>query len=139
MRFDVFEIGVLVLGSLLISVGGTLAGVFTFQGKVLPVLIGYVFFVAGYKVSWYGTHTFESFEDLRGVFQGFKGVLFSHVRGDYHNYFLIVLGLLMCSYGSVQFGEMVLGQLDVLRVVSAGLICFGGYMVAHEGVNEVLV
>jgi len=102
-------------------------------------LAGYILFTSGYKISWYGTHSITSLNELRNHLQNFGGTLVSHVREDMHNYFLIFLGLLLSSFGTVRFGSMVVNELRVFEVAWAGILCFGGYMVAHEGVNEVLV
>jgi hypothetical protein len=136
---DRFELGILALGALLVSAGGTLAGVYSFQNNYLLVFIGYVFFTAGYKISWYGTHSIRDPGELKDHLQNFGSSVSSHITGEFRNYSLIVLGLVFSTVGTVQFGEMVLNQFSPFGVAWAGVSCFGGYMVAHEGINEVLV
>ena len=139
MNTEGFEVGVLVLGAFLVSAGGTLAGVYSFQENYLLVFTGYVLFTTGYKISWYGTHSIRDMEELREHLQNFGTSISSHIAAEFRNYSLIVLGLVFSTFGTVQFGEMVLNQFSLFGVAWAGISCFGGYMTAHEGINEVLV
>jgi hypothetical protein len=134
-----FELGILILGALLVSAGGTLAGVYSFQGNYLLVFTGYMLFTTGYKISWHGTNSIRDMEELKYHLQNIGTTISSHITGEFRNYSLIVLGLVFSTVGTVQFGEMVLNQFSLFGVAWAGVSCFGGYMIAHEGINEVLV
>lgn len=133
------EVASLVLGTLIISAGWTITGVSAFDGNVPAVILGYMLFIAGYKLSWYGTHSVNNLRQLKQFLNTLKPTLTKHIRRDWDNYILISIGLIFVGYGTTIFAEIITGELIVFKTVLAGILCFGGYMVSHEGVNEVLV
>lgn len=128
--------GLLSVGSMLVAVSFTLVGKYAFEGDIHRVFLGYLVFVAGYKSCWYGVH-------LRGGFERFRSVLIKTIReaikyakSNPLNYLLIFVGVYSAAYGTVAFSGAVQDP-TVGKIVIAGVAAFGGYIMAHEGVNEV--
>ncbi|MFB6241574.1 MAG: hypothetical protein ABEJ36_02100 [Candidatus Nanosalina sp.] len=128
----------LTAGSLLVALSFTLVGRYSFQGRILYVFFGYLLFVTGYKMCWYGVHQRGGFERFREVLVESAEDAYSYLKTDPQNYFLILLGVYLTSYGSVLFTEA-LANPEIPRILLAGVAVFAGYVMAHEGVNEVPV
>ncbi|MFB6213225.1 MAG: hypothetical protein ABEJ07_01530 [Candidatus Nanohaloarchaea archaeon] len=128
----------LVLGSILAAAGFTLVGISSFAGEPLMAASGFLSFVLGYKISWYGTHTIRTMEELRNEMEGARNQFFGHVERNLGNYALITLGLGMAAHGTTLFAQ-VITRFQTPEAVLSGLLCTTGYMLAHEGVNEVLI
>lgn len=129
----------LVAGSLVTSTGMALTGVNTFRGDLVSVFAGYVLLVAGYKIIWYGRNFIEDFDHLKNISVSPEEHLMSHVSENIQNYLLIALGLVSASFGTVIFGGVINGVYGIGQIVTAGVLCFGGYMITHIGVNKFLI
>lgn len=136
-RTEVRKLLAAVLSSLIGAAGFTLVGKNVFNGRVFLVATGFFVFIFSYKLMWYGTQ--DSLKDLAGSSKGSLYIDFiDHVNSELRNYGLIISGVLVSSLGTVYFGAAA-QSFSVLTASSAGLLAFGGYMIAHEGVNNVLV
>lgn len=130
--------GSLIVGTLLVSTGCTLAAYYGFRERFVPVYIAFTLFAAGYKVSWYGTREFHNFESIIATIKNIPDKGPQHVSEELENYILLAAGLASISYGFIVFTQNIL-NFSVESAVIAGFATFAGYMVAHEGVNEVLI
>lgn len=126
----------LILGSLQVSLGASLVGVYAIEGFTPGVLFGYLIFVSGYKISWFSVHEISKLEQILEI--GYETFFEGDKLGNLWHLLLMLIGVSMTSYGTTLFAQIVLGDIGT-SVFIAGIITFGGYMVAHEGVNGVLV
>lgn len=133
---ETLKYGLLALGSLLVATSFTLVGRYAFEGNVTRVFLGYLVFVAGYKACWYGVHQEGGLGKLReSLDEGLRESL-DFVKTDPLNYVLIAVGVYSAAFGSVTFARLV-EEPTVHTTLLAGATSFGGYVMAHEGVNEV--
>ena len=128
----------LFIGSLITAGGCSLVGVYTFKNRPLLVFTGFLLFVVGYKLSWYGTRLVRDTESLRGYISGGAGSFIAHIDQNFTNYLLVLMGLISTSYGATIFGQTV-KHFSIYQGAISGFMCVIGYMLAHEGVNEVLI
>lgn len=128
----------LAMGTLLVATGTTIAGHYAFKQQHIPVYLALVIFTTGYKVSWYGARRYHSFESIVTAVKKIKDTGPKHVAKELENYILLATGLASISYGFTSFTQNIV-NFSFESVIIAGLAVFGGYMVAHEGVNEVLI
>lgn len=127
----------LFLGSIMAATGFTIAGISSFAEKPLLVFVGFSVFAAGYKVSWYGTKKFESQKDILEAFLKVRS-FYTHLKTNFTNYTMILVGLALCSYGTTMFAQLVF-SFSFGGAIISGIVCVSGYIIAHEGVNEVLI
>ena len=114
----------------------TLVGKYAFAENILYVFLGYSVFVVGYKTCWYGVYQDGGIKEITEVLEDSLQEVLKHLREEPLNYFLICAGVFSASYGTVLFAQVVKNPALVNGLI-AGATCFGGYIVAHEGVNEV--
>ena len=114
----------------------TLVGKYAFAENILYVFLGYSVFVVGYKACWYGVYQDSGIKEMTEVLEDSLQEVLKHLREEPLNYFLIGAGVFSASYGTVLFAQVVKNP-DLVNGLIAGATCFGGYIVAHEGVNEV--
>lgn len=93
-------------------------------------------FVTGYKVCWYGKHHKGGINDLKDVMVEVYRENFREVFSKPFNYLLILIGVTSSSYGTLLFAEIIT-SFSLNQAVLSGIFAFGGYVLAHEGVNEV--
>jgi hypothetical protein len=135
-EYKTLKYGLLTLGSLLVATSFTLVGRYAFQGSVFNVFAGYLVFVAGYKACWYGVHQEGGFDKLRAALtEGFQESL-DFVETNPVNYILIAVGVYSAAFGTVAFTVMIENP-SIHQAILSGATSFGGYVMAHEGVNEV--
>ncbi|QGA80949.1 hypothetical protein [Candidatus Nanohalobium constans] len=127
----------LVLGIIVTSSGLALVASSAFDAAVFRVFFGFVLVSVGYKVSWLGAHRFESFEDISEKTGSLKGSS-GYLKDGFRNLVLIFVGLMMCAEGTVLFAELVI-SFDLVLAFLSGFACFTGYLVAHQGINEVAI
>lgn len=133
---DRYTLVLLVVGTLLASLGFTLSGINMVKGNFLIVAAGFTFFVFGYKICWFAAHDITSLEEMR---QSVVEVFFSDdIMRELNFHILTATGIVMASYGSTEFARTIVSNGNMNPLVS-GFIIFTGYMVSHEGVNRVLV
>lgn len=134
---DGFRFSALFVGTVLAALGFTLVGINAFESRVFPVFAGYLSIVFGYKIQWYVVNRFQSFHKIRHYLDD-STEFYLHFRENLRNYLFIVLGLLLASGGTVMFAQTVV-SFSIVEALSSGLLCLSGYMIAHEGFNEVLL
>lgn len=130
------KFSLLSIGSLLVATSFTLVGFYAFQGGLAEVVAGFLIFVVGYKTCWYGTHHKGGLEDLKAVFLKVSREGFHELFSKPFNYLLILIGISSAGYGTMMFAEVVT-SFSVQNAIISGAFTFGGYVIAHEGVNEV--
>lgn len=123
-------------GSLMVGASGSVVGTYAFQGNTLYVFLGYIIFVLAYKTCWYGVHHSGGLEGLRQLLKTGLQETVEFTREKPWNYLMILGGLYLASYGTVQFSQLVENP-ELITGLKTGLACFLGYILAHEGVNEV--
>jgi hypothetical protein len=121
-------------GTVLVGVSGSLVGTFAFEGNTFMVFLGFMVFVFGYKTCSYGEHHSERPKDTEG--EVIEKIKLISENFKLSNIFLILIGVYLCSYVTVGFADMVESP-SVLKGVESGVASFGGYIIAHKGVNEV--
>lgn len=129
--FDHFVLG---LGSVLVALSGTIVGINAFNDGLVGVILGYIVFVIGYESCWHAVNSeinygLSQFNDFSSKLDKIKTV-------EPWKYFLIITGVYLAAHGTVEFGAFV-SRPELLTGVEAGLSTFAGYVIAHEGVNEV--
>lgn len=126
----------LTIGSLIVATSFTTVGIHAPQGNFNMVFLGYLLFVWGYKTCWYGVNMELSVDrSIDAVIAKLRHAA-RHVANDVWNYTVILLGLYLASYGTVAFAELIADP-GLEKVVVAGFTSLSGYILAHEGVNEV--
>lgn len=126
----------LAAGSLLVGLSGAIVGTSAFSQQTIQVFLGYSLFVVAYKTCWYGVHQEGGLEGVIQLLE--KGVKESidSMKDKPWNYLMIILGVYLCSYGTVEFTRLVENP-EIVTGLKTGIACFTGYIIAHEGVNEV--
>jgi hypothetical protein len=125
----------LVAGSLIITLGAGLVAIYAFRESTLVVYAGFLLFIFGYKFTWYGYHRVEEMQEVHeNIRYMLREVLFPLLK----KYGSVAGGGLGMAYGTVLFARTIV-KFDPAMAVLAGLFCFGGYMLAHNEVNKVVV
>jgi hypothetical protein len=114
-----------VIGSVLVAGGSTLAGLYAFEGRLPVVMLGFLVFIAGYRVSQVGVHADGSALDP---------AVLDVDRPSLPRVGLLVVGWVGIAYGVVMFSQTVL-QPSLSNAVLSGIASIGGYMAAHVGIN----
>lgn len=109
---------------------------YAFLKRDIAVMIGYVLFLAGYKICWYGVHHDGGIEDLVHMPESSLVKAVEFLKTESWKYLTIIAGLYLASYGTIEFFEFV-SQPSIQTGIKTGLVGFTGYILAHEGVNEV--
>jgi hypothetical protein len=126
----------LAAGSLIVAASFTAVGIHAPRGNFNMVFLGYLLFVWGYKTCWYGVNMELSVDRSIDAVRSKLRHAARHVVSDLWNYGMILLGLYLASYGTVEFAELI-AEPGVEKVVVAGVSSLTGYILTHEGVNEV--
>lgn len=124
----------LIAGSLIVALSGTVVAVHAPSGQTYGVFIGYILFVLGYKTCWFGSHQKEGIESIKQLKNDFS-LDRINLKDNLTQHFLIFGGLYLASYGTVEFFSLVENP-GILKGLETGLTSFGGYIMAHEAVNE---
>lgn len=115
-----------ILGSLLISVGGTIVGLSTFNNSSIGAAAGVMSFPLAYLVM-NGSNDYNGFRSLdRGIFLA-KGFL--SVKGFYFSG--LVLGSLFIGEGLV-IGAAATASMSVTGMMVSGVLVLSGYFISHE-------
>lgn len=133
MDTDARGVASVVVGSLLVAGGSTLAGINAFAGRVAWVVLGFALFVAGYGVSQYGVHADGWPADAAGVVTpgpARDSLPTLVLRGG-----LLIVGITGIAVGVTTFARTILVPSFENAVIS-GVFSIGGYMVAHLAVNR---
>lgn len=123
------------IGSVLVALSGTIVGIYAFKDALIEVIFGYMVFVLGYKTCWYAVNKKIEGSNLFNSIN-FESKLDQIKSIEPWKYLLIVIGVYLAAHGTVEFGAFV-SEPKLLNGVEAGLSTFAGYIIAHEGVNEV--
>ncbi|WP_267643323.1 hypothetical protein [Haloarchaeobius amylolyticus] len=113
-----------VLGSLVIAAGSTIAGLYAFEGRVALVMAGFLLFTWGYQLSQHGVH--------RGGIR-FGGLETSRLI---RRATLLVIGWIGIAFGVTLFAQTILDP-SLSNAAFSGVSSIGGYMFAHVGINGV--
>ena len=124
----------LIIGSLTVALSGTVVAVHAPSGQNYGVSAGYIIFVLGYKTCWFGSHQKEGIESIKQL-KNNHSLTRINLRENITQYFLIFGGLYLASYGTIEFFNLVENP-GILKGIETGLTSFGGYIMAHEAVNE---
>lgn len=118
-------------GTTIVTIGAGLAGVYAFEGRVVPVAVGFALFFVGYRTSQFGVYR----DDGQTLWRATRRTVgeFSTRRGAVQ-FGALVLGALGIAYGVTLFSQTII-EPAVRRAVAAGVTSIGGYMCAHFGMN----
>lgn len=117
-------------GSLVVALGSSVAGLYAFRDRILLVMLGFLLFIAGYRVSQVGIHgSAASAWDALSVDVGASVRPTTVTRG-----LLLVVGWVGIATGVTLFAQTIL-EPSTSRAVVAGVSSIGGYMCAHVGIN----
>lgn len=127
MKTITSELQSVVLGSFIITTGSTIAGIYSFDGRVGFVTVGFVIFTFGYLFS-------QQRLSLRPRFY------YESIKSGSHclllfQIIMLVMGHVFIGYGMTLFAQTIL-EPSVSNVVLSGISTMGGYMCAHVGVNR---
>lgn len=121
-----------VIGSVIIASGSAMAGLYSFEEEVLMVMLGFLIFIAGYRVSQVGTHAERDRVVSQEILQPDGSITLSTLtRG-----FLLILGWVGIAFGVTIFSRTILHPSFTNAVIS-GISSISGYMAAHVGINGV--
>lgn len=125
----------LVAGSLLVTAGSGLAGVYAFENRVSVVAVGFLLFFVGYRTAQFGVH--RDHETPLG--DALRRSLRSAARRERaRRGACLAVGLVGIAYGVTLFSQTIVDP-DLSRAAFSGLWSIGGYMFAHVGMNERLL
>lgn len=121
-----------IIGSVIIAIGSTLAGLYAFADRIGVVMLGFLIFIGGYRISQLGMHS-----DIRtntGVFSRLSNVTIDGAIAI--RVCLLVLGWAGIATGVTLFSQTILDP-SISSAVVSGVSSIGGYMCAHVGINGV--
>lgn len=118
-------------GGIILSTGLGVAALYAWQRNFLGVFIGFSLFVFGYELSQYSVYTSEQSKARAFI----EDMVESSGLVDF---FMAIVGLGTVTYGFTLLFKSVEKTRLSLAVLSA-LILFGGYMLAHYGINKTVV
>lgn len=128
MASDVRGAFSVIIGSLIIAIGSTIAGINSFDGEVGLVTVGFLIFVAGYAISQHGLHASGGAFRLPTVeLKPLAVLVFQAV--------LLTVGIVFISLGVTMFSQTILNP-NLDDAVLSGISSIGGYMIAHVGINR---
>ena len=119
------------VGSLVIASGAALAGLYAFEGDILIVMIGFLIFIGGYRLSQVGVHGGTELSDLSSAAASVEVHPRSVSRAG-----LLVVGWIGIASGVTLFSQTILDPSPTTAAIS-GIASIGGYMCAHVGINGV--
>lgn len=127
----ILETAGLLLGSTVLVMGLGISAISASQKSFPGVFIGFVLFVAGYKVSQFVARGSEETE--------VREVVDDIVKGSMLIDFLVTLvGVGTIGYGFILLFES-LKEVEFVIAAAASGIMFTGYVMAHYGVNRTVV
>lgn len=118
-------------GTFVITIGAGLAGVYAFEGRLIPVVFGFALFFVGYRASQFGVYQWPE-RTVRSAARGTIGG-FASRRGAVQGGALL-FGAVGIAYGVTLFSQTII-EPAVQSAVVAGVTSVGGYMCAHFGMN----
>lgn len=116
-----------VIGSLIIAAGSTIAGIMSFQNEPWWVFVGFLIFTVGYWTTQRGTNGglgIESSMDQTVI-----------TRQNILRFVFALVGLGGIAIGVTMFSQTVLDP-NVTTATVSGISSIGGYMFAHVGINR---
>lgn len=117
----------IIVGSLIIAIGSSIAGIMSFRNRSSVVMIGFLVFVLGYWTSQLGVHDTSNIR-IEQVRQGFT-------RQNVLRLLFALIGLGGIAWGVTLFSQTVLDP-NVATAMMSGVSSIGGYMFAHVGINR---
>lgn len=131
------KLGVLA-GSVLVSLGAGTAALFGFSGQYMYTYTGLLSFAIGYELIDYITTVEKSAEpkNLRGIVHGTVTDPIDAISA----LVLTGVGIASITEGILVFSGVILApHPSTTSAIMAGIMCFGGYVVAHIGVNQSVI
>lgn len=138
MTLRVSRIGGVLVGSILVAIGAGTAALYGFANQYYHIYAGLLLFTVGYELINYTTtaeHLWGA-EKLRDLVHGVASDPVPVIS---------VLVLIGAGVGSMAEGIRLFSQLilasepSVTATVLSGVMSFGGYVVAHIGVNQSVI
>ncbi|MFB6301886.1 MAG: hypothetical protein ABEH78_03355 [Haloferacaceae archaeon] len=117
-----------IVGSLTIALGSTLAGINAFDGEVTWVLLGFIIFVVGYVLSQHGLHASGGAFHVASLKSKSRASLVFQA-------ILLTVGVIFIALGVTMFSQTIL-NVSLEAAVLSGISSIGGYMCAHVGINR---
>lgn len=114
-----------IMGSVVIALGASIAGLYSFRGDTPIVMFGFLLFILGYRLSQVGIAGILRLEatDGNGLSSVSRGIL-------------LIVGWIGIAFGVTLFSQTILSP-SVSNAVFSGVSSIGGYMCAHVGINGV--
>ena len=131
MASGIYKFLWLTVGTLYITVGAAVAGIYAFQGAILPVTVGFVLFFVGYRLSQFGVYRWPEESLRRTVSDTVHSLKTSHGLKQTS---ALAIGAVGIGYGVTLFSQTILDP-DLLAAAAAGVASIVGYMFAHIGMN----
>ena len=119
-----------IVGSVIIAVGASTVGLYAFEGRTPIVMLGFLVFIAGYRISQLGVHTDKLSNNIT---VNTNSVLDS---GIISRLLLIIIGWIAISIGVTMFSQTILNP-SLSNAIFSGISSITGYMCAHVGINGV--
>lgn len=121
----------LISGGLILSTGLAVAALYAAEQSFEGVFIGFAFIVFGYELSQYSVYTSEDSKARAFV----QDIVESSRLTDF---LMVLVGAGAITYGFTLLFESVAETKITLALLSAAMM-FGGYMVAHYGLNKTVI
>lgn len=119
-----------IAGSLIVALGSSIAGLYAFRDRIFVVMLGFLLFIAGYRVSQVGIHG-----SAAGAWDALSLDVTASVRpATVTRGLLLGIGWLGIATGVTLFAQTIL-EPSTSRAAVAGVSSIGGYMCAHVGIN----
>ncbi len=122
------------IGSLIVAMGMSVAGISAFNSNFSPTFLGFLVFFSGYIISQRGIPLNQRTVDkqfLNAIFAIFSIKLFLR-------FMFILAGGLLATWGVILFADAVINPDSVIAIV-AGVICVLSYIFTHIGINGTLL
>jgi len=122
------------IGSLIVALGMSIAGVSAFNSDFYPTFVGFIVFFSGYVISQRGIPLGRRANNgrlLKNTAQHFSIKLLFRVV-------FIFIGGLLATWGVILFADAVINPNHVSAIV-AGIACTMSYISTHIGINGTLL
>lgn len=121
----------LISGGVILSMGLAVAAIYAWNRNFVGVFVGFALFIFGYELSQYSVYTSEASKAREFIADMVES-------SQLIDLFMTIVGLGTVTYGITLLLRSVQEQ-SLLVAVLATLILFGGYMLAHYGINKTVI
>ncbi len=123
-----------IIGSLIVALGMSVAGISAFNSNFSPTFVGFLVFFSGYVISQRGIPLNQLSVDNK---------LFKILHNGFPiklslRFIFILVGGLLATWGVIIFAEAVINP-DGVSAIVAGIICTVSYICTHIGINGTLL